>query len=166
MFKLSDAELLEFIAKRKAEKEAAAKAARKSSTDTDDIINSIQNGEDDDNVFDEYGEPRTKTKAEKRFEALKNDNNIIQSFLGRKSTNSDSNDEGEGRKGSTGDTGEPLIKINLEVTKALLLLGFSNWSSLESGIRLKITFSVPAQFIIILAPNNYMQLLFLYRKRI
>ena len=142
MFKLSDAELLEFIAKRKAEKEAAAKAARKSSTDTDDIINSIQNGDDDDNVFDEYGEPRTKTKAEKRFEALKNDNNIIQSFLGRKSTNSDSNEEGDGRKGSTGEQGEPLIKINLEVTKALLLLGFSNWSSLETGIRLKIVFKV------------------------
>ena len=130
MFKLSDAELLEFIAKRKAEKEAAERASTKrSSADTDDIINSIQDGNEnvEDNVFDEYGETRSKTKAEKRINALKNDNNIIQSFLGRRSTNSDSSD-GEAA------TGEPLISFNLEVTKALLLLGFSNWSCLESGI--------------------------------
>ena len=131
MFKLSDAELLEFIAKRKAEKEAAQRASTKrSSADTDDIINSIQDGNEnvEDNVFDEYGETRSKTKAEKRINALKNDNNIIQSFLGRKSTKSDSSD-GEA------DAGEPcLISFNLEVTKALLLLGFSNWSCLESGI--------------------------------
>ena len=130
MFNLSDAELLEFIAKRKAEKEAAERAStKKSSTETDDILNSIQNGNEneEDNVFDDYGETRSKTKAEKRINALKNDNNIIQSFLGRRSTNSDSNDEEVA-------TGEPLISFNLEVTKALLLLGFSNWSCLESGI--------------------------------
>ena len=130
MFKLSDAELLEYIAKRKAEKEAAErKSTKRSSTDTDDIVNSIQNGneEDEDNVFDDYGQPRSKTKAEKRIDALKNDNNIIQSFLGRKSTNSDSNEED-----ATG--GESLISFNLDVTKALLLLGFNSWSSLEGGI--------------------------------
>ena len=129
MFKLSDAELLEYIAKRKAEKEAAAKAStRSSNADTEDIINSIENGTVEDNVFDEYGEVKVKSKAERRFDALKHDNNIITSFLGRTSINSDSNEEE-----IVPDHQKKEIGVAFEVTKALLLLGFNNWSSLETG---------------------------------
>ena len=121
MFKLSDAELLEYIAKRASERESKTSVAS-----TEELINNLSSNDHehhDDDVFNDGSnedKTRKEIKEEKRYRQVQGDITAVNSFL--KATEVVADDEGP-----------KDFDVPIEVTKALLLLGFSNWSSLETG---------------------------------
>ena len=121
MFKLSDAELLEFIKKRQSERESKTSVAS-----TEELITNLSNEHEhyNDDVFNDGSnedKTRKEIKEEKRYRQVQGDITAVNSFL--KATEVVVDDDGPKHD----------FDVPIEVTKALLLLGFSNWSSLESG---------------------------------
>jgi hypothetical protein len=120
MFKLSDAELLEYIQKRASERESKTSVAS-----TEELINNFSNDQEhqEDDVFNELSyedKTRKEIKEEKRCRQVQGDMKAVNSFL-------------KATEVAVDDEPKKDFDTPIEVTKALMLLGFSNWSSLESG---------------------------------